>query len=68
MKYDIFNHPAGTRVRDTRTGKSGVIVAVVTTGYEWIEPKIQWDDGKVEIWHATNLEVVDEEEETDEEA
>lgn len=43
MKYDIFKHGIGTRVRNFKTNKTGFVKDIKETFYEWIEPYVLYD-------------------------
>jgi hypothetical protein len=44
IRYDIFMHGIGSRVKDPVTGRKGLVVDIVEPSADWIEPVVQWDD------------------------
>lgn len=43
INYDIFKHKTGIRVVDINTNKRGLVIDIVESAYEWIEPLVKWD-------------------------
>lgn len=48
-RYDVRRDGANVRVIEVRSGRHGLVVAVVETSYEWIEPVVRWDDAVMAV-------------------
>lgn len=49
MKYDIFKHGKGVRVRNFKTNRVGLVQDIRETFYEYIEPFVLYDGEKTAI-------------------
>lgn len=58
MKYDIFKHGIGTLVYDFKNDRYGTVKEIRETTYEYIEPFIDFGDGKLTRMEPFNLLVV----------
>lgn len=44
IRYDIFAHGIGTRVKDPVSARKGIVMDIVESSPEWIDPVVKWDD------------------------
>lgn len=58
MIYDIRKHGIGTMVYDFKNDRYGIVKDIRETTYEYIEPFVDFGDGKLERVCESNLLVV----------
>ncbi len=44
IRYDVLKHETGTRVIEVGSGRKGLVVEIIETKPEWIEPLVKWDN------------------------
>lgn len=44
IRYDVFIHGIGSRVKDPVSARRGVVTDIVESSPEWIDPVVKWDD------------------------
>jgi hypothetical protein len=47
VRFDEFKHSVGVAVVALHSGRKGKVLRIEMTGYEFIEPVVQWDDGEI---------------------
>ena len=60
-QYNIFKNGTGTLVYEISTGRRGIVREIRETSFEWIEPFVDFGDGKLEKANTYNLLVVPDE-------
>lgn len=44
IRYDVFEHGIGARVKDPVSNRRGVVMDIIETSPEWIDPVVKWGD------------------------